>query len=591
MKRHRPACVAIESSDSIAVVFARRAALTPGARAYREYDAAIQSWRIHTWSEMARFAGRVRAGLAAEGLEPGERIAIMLRNCREWAAFDQGAHAHGVVVVPLYVEDRPENFAYVLNDACVKLILIEGEEHLKRLKEVEAQLDGLRRVVSMKPVAAPGGGIGERVRSLEQWLPAEPHPGTAAKVDGKSLATIVYTSGTTGTPKRVMLSPQNRQQNVKSALGAYEIYPQDVLLSFLPLSHMFERTVGYYLTLVAGAEVAFARSVAQLNEDFRMVRPTVIVSVPRVYERMHAAVQASMAEAEPLKRRLFEFAHHTGWSLFEWRQGRGAVYARFLLWPLLKQFVANKLLERLGGRLRLCISGGAALNPTISHTFLGLGLPICQGYGLSEASPVVSGNRLDRNDPASIGIALPGVEIAFDERNALMVKGPNVMLGYWNNPEATAKVLNAAGWLNTGDQARLENGFLYITGRIKEIIVLGNGEKVPPVDMELAIQLDPVFEQVMVVGEGRPYLGALVVLNREAAKGAALDEKALATRIAPLLKGFPGYAQLRRVAISPEKWTVDNGLLTPTLKLRRAQILERHAALVGEIYRGHLKPG
>jgi long-chain acyl-CoA synthetase len=229
------------------------------------------------------------------------------------------------------------------------------------------------------------------------------------------------------------------------------------------------------------------------------------------------------------------------------------------------------------------------LNPSIAHTFLGLGLPICQGYGLTEAAPIVSGNRLEKNDPASIGVPLPGVELAFDEKGALLVKGPNVMMGYWKNPQATEQVLSATGWLNTGDQARMENGFVYITGRIKDIIVLGNGEKVPPVDMELAIQLDPVFEQVMVIGEAKPYLGAIVVLDSAAAKGAALDEKALAARIAPLLKSFPGYAQVRRVAVAPEKWTVDNGLLTPTLKLKRAQILERNATLVNEIYKGHAK--
>ena len=587
MKLGETRYVAIEAGDSIADVFARRVALTPGAFAYREYDPSIQTWRFRKWSEVARVVGRVRSAFAAEGLVSGDRVAVMLRNGCEWVAWDQAAHALGLVVVPLYVEDRPENFAYILNDAGVRALLVEGEEHVKRLCEVEAQLGGLQRIVTVKRVADPGG-FGDRVRALEDWLGPEPVD-APPKVDGHALSTIVYTSGTTGKPKGVMLSHQNMLQNVKSALGAYEVYTQDVFLSFLPLSHMFERTVGYYLTMVAGTQVAFARSVGQLAEDFRAVKPTVIVSVPRIFERLHGTLQATLADAPPLKRRLFEFTHRTGWSLFEYRQGRGPFHTRFLLWPLLKPLVANRLLERLGGRLRLCISGGAALNSNIAHTFLGLGLPICQGYGLTEAAPIVSGNRLEKNDPTSIGVPLPGVEVAFDEKGALLVKGPNVMMGYWKNVEATAKVLSATGWLNTGDQARMENGFLYITGRLKEIIVLGNGEKVPPVDMELAIQLDPVFEQVMVIGEGKPYLGALVVLDTAAAKGAALDEKALAARIAPLLKGFPGYAQVRRVGIAPEKWTVDNGMLTPTLKLKRAQILERHAAPVDEIYKGHAK--
>ena len=580
-----PRAIAIESGDSIATAFARRVAATPGKVAYRDCDSASGTWREHTWEAMGRLVERVRAALAAEGLGPGDRVAIMLRNSPEWVAFDQGAYAEGLVVVPLYVEDRPENFAYILGDAGVKVLLVEGAEHWKRLSEVRARLGGLKRIVSVKPIEDAGD---DRVSTFSEWIAAEPVATASAKVDANGLATIVYTSGTTGRPKGVMLSHQNMLQNVKSALAMFEIYPDDLLLSFLPLSHMFERTVGYYLTIVAGAEVTFARSIPQLQEDFRSVRPTIIVSVPRIFERLHAGVQSALESQPASRRRLFDFAHHVGWGRFEWRQGRGPFKPSFLLWPLLKVLVADKLLERLGGRVRLCISGGAALNPQIAHTFLGLGLPICQGYGLTEASPVVSANNLRRNDPASIGEPLPGIEVRFGENDALLVKGPNVMLGYWKNPEATAKVLSPDGWLDTGDQARRKDGLLYITGRLKEIIVLGNGEKVPPVDMELAVQLDPLFEQVMIVGEGKPYLAALVVLNaQEAAKAGKLDDKALATRLGKQLKDFPGYAQVRRVAVAKEPWTVDNALLTPTLKLRRTQILERHKGLMSDLYKGH----
>jgi len=248
------------------------------------------------------------------------------------------------------------------------------------------------------------------------------------------------------------------------------------------------------------------------------------------------------------------------------------------------------------------VSGGAALNPQIAQTFIGLGLPICQGYGLTEASPVVSVNRLEKNDPASIGAVLPGIEIGFGENGVLLVRGPSVMMGYWNNPEATAAVKNAEGWLDTGDQAKLEDGLLYITGRIKEIIVMANGEKVPPVDMELAIQLDPLLEQVLVVGEGKPFLGALVTLDMDewarvaGAAGLPADphgdareraEKLVLARIAKQVHAFPGYAQVRRVALIAGKWTVDNGLLTPTLKPKRAKILESHRDRLAEIYKGH----
>jgi long-chain acyl-CoA synthetase len=506
-----------------------------------------------------------------------------LRNGPDWIYFDQAAHAEGFVVVPLYVEDRPDNIAYCLEDSACRVLFVEGEEHLKKLAEIRERMPTVKRIVCLKACASED----RRVTSLAEWAPAKGEDRPPATVDPDGLATIVYTSGTTGRPKGVMLSHQNMLQNVRSALAVYDVYPDDVFLSFLPLSHMLERMAGYYLTMAAGATVAFARSIAQLSEDFKSVRPTVIVSVPRIFEKLHGAINASLADAPASKQRMFELAHRVGWDLFEWRQKRGPWRLSFLLWPLLRTLVAKKLLERLGGRLRLCISGGAALNPQIAHTFIGLGLPICQGYGLTEASPVVSVNQLRRNDPASIGIPLPGVEVAFGENNVLLVKGPNVMLGYWNNPEATAKVKSATGWLDTGDQARMENGFLYITGRIKDIIVLGNGEKVPPVDMELAIQLDPLFAQALIVGEGRPYLSALVVLDKEEAKKAGeITDKMLAARIAAQLKSFPGYAQVRRVAAVDEPWTVENGLLTATLKAKRAPILERFKAQVEELYRG-----
>ncbi len=599
MPAHEKQYVPIGADDTLATVFAKRVSMTPDAVAYREFDAGSGEWKGHTWAETARMVGRVRAGLAAEPLAPDDRVAIMLRNGKEWVWFDQAAFAQGLVTVPVYVDDRPENLAYCLHDAGVKLLVVEGEEHLKRLAQVRGRMPGVTRIVSVRNATGTGDAS---VRALQDWLPVEPVAAPPALAGGNALATIVYTSGTTGRPKGVMLSHQNMLQNVMSGLGGIDVFTDDLFLSFLPLSHMFERTVGYYLTLVSGSEVAFARSVAQLAEDFRTVRPTAVVSVPRIYERMHAAIQAQLNEASAARRALFEFARRTGWHHFEWRQGRGPWRPSFLLWPALQAAVGSKLLERLGGRLRIAVSGGAALNPQIAQTFIGLGLPILQGYGLTEASPVVSVNRLEKNDPASIGAVLPGIEVAFAPSGALLVRGPNVMLGYWGNPEATDQAKNAEGWLDTGDLARLENGLLYITGRIKEIIVMANGEKVPPVDMELAIQLDPLIEQALVIGEGKPFLGALVCLNPDEwprvaemaglpadphGEGRELAEKLVLARIAKQVHAFPGYAQVRRVAILREPWTVDNGMLTPTLKPRRARILERHADRVAEIYRGH----
>ncbi len=589
-----------DDAATIADVFAMRCRATPEAPAYREYDAAAKEWKTHSWRDIGERAALMRAALHAEGLVSGDRIAIMLKNSTQWVVADQAAYAQGLVVVPVFVEDRAENVSYVIDNAQIKLLIIEGEEYWKRLKPLRGQMPSLQRIVTLKPVVDADE---LRLKALQDWLPAEPGRLERPPVQGADLATIVYTSGTTGKPKGVMLSHGNMLSNVQSALAAFWIYPEDVFLSFLPLSHMFERTCDYYLNVASGASIAFCRSVPQLAEDFRVVQPTIIFSVPRIYERFFTAIQDQLEKASAIKRWLFAFAVDTGWARFEHHQGRGPWKPAMLLWPILDSLVAKKIMARFGGRMRLAISGGAALSPEVAKVFVGLGLPICQGYGLSEASPLLTVNRMENNDPGTIGQAVPGVELKLGEMNALMARGPNIMRGYWNNPEATRSILSEDGWLNTGDQAAIDaNGFVRITGRLKEIIVMGNGEKIPPVDMELAIQLDPLFEQVLVYGEGRPYLSALVVLSDKewarAAEAAQVNpdldgadhgkaEKLLLQRIAKCIQAFPGYAQIRKIAVAREKWTVENDLMTSTLKLRRAVIFKKYEKEIDEMYKGH----
>jgi long-chain acyl-CoA synthetase len=601
----------LDDNSTIAEAFAKRCSASPAAPAYREYDAASKMWRGVNWREMADLVARARAGLRSDGLQAGDRIAIMLKNSINWIVADQAAYAHGLVPVPLFVDDRPDSVAYIVNDASIRLIFIEGEEHWKRLKIVAGQLSPLCRIVSVKPV---NDASEPRLKTLADWMP------TAAPSDadgferpptkGSDLATIVYTSGTTGKPKGVMLSHRNILANVQSGLRIYQIYPEDIFLSFLPLSHMFERTCDYYLNVVSGASMVFSRSIPQLAEDFRTVQPTVIFSVPRIYERFLAAINEQLKKSSSTKQKMFKFAVATGWARFEHANGRGPWKPAFLLWPLLKKLVAEKLLARLGGNLRLAISGGAALSPSVAQVFVGLGLNICQGYGMTEAAPLLTVNLPDQNDPQTVGPAVPGVELKQGENNVLLARGPNVMMGYWNNPEATRAVLSEDGWLNTGDQVHIDaHGFVKITGRIKEIIVMGNGEKIPPVDMELAIQLDAVFEQVLVYGEAKPFLAAIVVLNDdewariaaenslttslheqspEKSKEKDKAEKFLVQRIAKQIKAFPGYAQVRRIVVSKEKWTIDNGLMTPTLKLKRAVVYKKYEAALDELYKDHI---
>ena len=575
-----------ESAKTLDGLFRERALRSPEKVSHVAFEGG--RWRSRTWAGMYREAGRWQAGFAREGLAPGERVALMLRNSPEWVLFDQAALSAGLVVVPLYTVDRPDNVAYVLGHSGAKLVLFDTQEQWEQFRALKLDLPGVDRVLVLNPSGAAFGD--PRVKSAREWLPES---GSMRHVsdDGARLASIIYTSGTTGRPKGVMLSHWNMLANCRDGLACGELYADDEFLSFLPLSHTFERTVGYYMMVMAGVKTTYARSIPQLAEDLRNVRPTLFHAVPRVYERVWNAVRAKLDAAPEKRRKLFYRTVDIGWRHFEWRQGRGPWEASFLLYPFLKLLVSRKVLAAFGGRLRGAGSGGAALAPEIARIFIGLGLSLTQGYGMTEASPVIATNREHDNLPASVGRPIPNVEVRIGEDGALRARGPNVMLGYWNDPEATRAALDAEGWLDTGDLARIdERGYVYITGRTKDILVLANGEKMPPADIEQAILEDGLFDQAMVIGEGKPYLAAIVVPNAErwnSLPGAERNERFALARVAAQMKRFSGYAQIRRVAIAGEPWSVENGLLTPTLKAKRAKILERHAADVAQLYSGH----
>ena len=583
-------------------LFRARVEASPDQVAYRQFDASRDAWLDYTWTQIATQVARWQAALVKEALAPGDRVAVMLKNCIEWVIFDQAALSLGLVTVPLYLDDRPESATYILNDAGVKLLLVEGKFQHKKLAEIVASTHTLQHIVSL---AAPDNGLANwstRFVVAEDWLAAaEGTPVPERHPTADLLVSIVYTSGTTGRPKGVMLTHGNILWNTFFASQCVDFGPHEVFLSFLPLSHMLERTGGYYLPMLAGAEVAFARSIGQLPQDLLTIRPTVLISVPRIYERVYGRIQDGLEKKGRAARELFNLAVRVGWRRFEHAQGRADWHPEMLLWPLLDKRVARNISEKMGGRLKLAISGGAALSPEIARVFIGLGVLIYQGYGLTETSPVVCVNRPGANVPSSIGQALPGIEVKIGDNDELLTRSRCVMRGYWQNEEATRAMIDADGWLHTGDQASVDaNGYYTIIGRIKDIIVLNNGEKVPPADMESAILLDPLFEQVMVVGEGKPYLAALTVLNEDhwQAFAATLDVdprhpaalrdprviKALTRRIAHHLEHFPGYAQIRRMHLELKPWTVDDGLLTPTLKVRRNQVLDRYRAVVEAMY-------
>jgi long-chain acyl-CoA synthetase len=629
-----------KAAKTIAGMFRERVRRTPHACAYRRFNVEKYRFEEITWEEVFDRAACWQVALEREGLSPGDRVAVMMKNCLEWVLFDLAALGLGLVTVPLPAEDRPTNSSYILRQTSARFILIEEEQQWLRIKEVDDGLARIERVVTLRPIAPssfhPDGCKGEeavrthakascgasgvavadklsitnsrrdpRLAELVQWLPEK--KGSEYVVNCREPtepATIVYTSGTTGLPKGVMLSHANILRNAFACLQREPIYPDDLFLSFLPLSHTFERTVGYYIPMIAGSCVAFARSIEKLSEDILEIRPTVLASVPRVYERIHRKIVIELEEKTIPIRFLFSLTVHIGWKRFLHLQGRGAWTPLFLLWPLLNRIVASRVMAGFGGRLRLSISGGAPLALPIARVFIALGLNLLQGYGQTEASPVIAVNAMKDNIPTTVGRPLPGVETAIADDGELLVKGPNVMLGYWQSRRATEAAINPEGYLHTGDVARMdESGRLIILGRLKEIIVLSTGEKVPPEGIEMAIAVNPLFEQVMVTGEGRPYLAALVVLNRlrweklAAGHGLASDQPGLLaddrvqgillSEIAKRMTRFPGYAQIRRVYATLIPWTAQDGSITNSLKLRRKEILAKFEPEMESLFKRH----
>jgi long-chain acyl-CoA synthetase len=605
-------------AKTLAGLFCERVRRTPEACAYRRFNSLEQRFEEISWQETLNLAARWREGLLKENLHAGDRVAVMLHNCLEWVVFDLAALSLGLVTVPLFADDRADSAAYILKETGCRLILMESEAQWRLLCTASDRVTSIDRILVFG--LSPGSKAGDsnedgprpsqseaeepRVVLVADWLPASAGNSLPAAGNGNDLATIVYTSGTTGRPKGVMLSHANILHNAFACLQRENIFPNDVFLSFLPLSHTFERTVGYYIPMMAGASVAHARSVDKLAEDMQAIRPTILVSVPRIYERIHAKILAGLEQKPLWMCLLFRAGVHVGWRRFLHLHRRGVWTPVQFFWPVLNRLIAQRLMAGFGGRLRLSISGGAALALPIMRVFIGSGLNLLQGYGMTETSPVISFNSAADNDPTSVGCLLPGVQAVVAPDGELKVRGPNIMLGYWRNDEATRAAIDSDGYFHTGDIGRIDASMhLRIVGRIKEILVLSNGEKIPPADLEQAIGMDPLFEQAMIVGEGRPYLAALVVLNPsrweklaarlglEADRRDRLEtecaKKALLDEIGGLIRHFPGYAQIRRVHAMLDPWSVQDGLTTVTLKLRRKDLLDRFRREVDLLFKGH----
>ena len=593
-----------------------RASLTGGEIALKQFNRTLNAWDAVSYHELNDRITEWRRSFVSLGLSRGARVSILLNNGVDHVLADQAVMANAMIPVPLHNIDTPGSLAFILADSGAECLVTNKYARWLAVEAVGESLPALKTVILTDEVTpAKQNPSGPKILGIDDFLglghavtelPAGPEP--------EDLAAVVYTSGTTGKPKGVMLTHANVVANVIATLEhiAPAPHPGYVFLSFLPLSHTFERTAGYYLALGMGCTIVFNRSIMLLNEDFRIAHPDVLISVPRIYERIYARIIDRLGKQSAFVRFLFNACVDVGWRRF-CRANRLPVpesavsWLDPLVWPIFKRLVADKVSMQFGGRLKVAIAGGAALNHKVARMFCGLGIPPIQGYGMTEASPIIAGNSLKLNQPETVGRPFPNVEVRLaPETNEIQVKGPSVMKGYWKRPDDTAKVLSPDGWLSTGDVGEFnEEGLLRIRGRIKEIIVTSTGEKVPPVDLELALETDPLFAQTYVVGEARPFISFVAVLNPEewiklAAKLGVDPEDTLAlqsnaVRSAVLKQAraaaadFPHYALPRNVALTLDPWTIDNGLLTPTLKLKRKPLAEKFAAQIEEMYLSHAR--
>ncbi len=598
--------------------------------ALRYKDKKTKTWVDIPWEELLKRIQAMAGYLHKHGVRPGDRVAILSENRPEWAVTDLATQMLGGVNVALYTSLPADQVQYIIRDSGAKLFVVSTGIQLKKAEKIFDACEDLERVVTMSEMrkehpAYVHAWDDAMAEGAEYWAEhaAELAP-LADAVSPEDLSALIYTSGTTGNPKGVMLTHRNFCSNVTSALATVPFGPADHHLSFLPLCHSFERTAGYSAVLACGAKISYAESIDTVSRNLLEVHPTVMISVPRLFERVFNVISKSVDEGPPLKKRIFD------WSVEAGKQAARVRVKGKRLGPLLRlknrlahRLVFSKLHEKLGGNLRFAVSGGAALPRAIGEFFQAAGVTIIEGYGLTETSPVLAVNPVDAPRYGTVGHILPGVTVAIQRlsdgeilgklsgedypsnlttgEGEIIVRGPNVMKGYWNNEEATREVIDADGWFHSGDVGRFDDGYLVITDRIKHMIVSKGGKNIYPGPIEERFTTVPWIDQIMVVGEGREFLTALVVPDFEALRAYAKEhglaygqvEEMLAQE--PIRKLFEDvFRQYSRNAAAPEKirdfrfitepFTVENALMTPTMKLRRRRIEKHYADLIDEMY-------
>ena len=566
-------------------------------------------WEDVSWRTFGKDIIAAAKGLSTLGFKPGDRLAILADNGPAWPTIDLACLYLGGVDVPLYLTSHSKDLTYILNDSGATVLAVAGDDQREKLTKIAADIPGVQHIIQLDPEAAPTvnqfAGI-PSLTLLELMSRGNSSVESANHVKEPDLATIIYTSGTTGLPKGVMLSHSNILANVVDALQVLPITSADQTISFLPLSHGFERTAGLYTILAAGACIAYGGGTVTLTKDLADIRPTLFCCVPRVLELVYRRVLTEKENSTGPKKfllgRAISTAKTVGQTLTSNPTGTGTVpFPLNLLHFALDKLVFRKLRDLLGGRTRFLISGGAPLNSDICYFFFGAGMTVYQGYGLTEAGPVVSCNIPDQSRVGTVGPALPQVTVRTDTDGEICVRGPNVMRGYFNKPEETAQVLDADGWLHTGDVGEIDqHGFITITDRKKDLIITSEGENIAPQAIEGLFKQSPLIEEACVIGDKRPYLTVLLVPNRTFVESTASRMAIIGDwpkvlghpNIRTLFKNctddvntqIPLYSRVRRFKVLELPFSSEKGEVTPTMKVRRRTVVETRSAEIDAMY-------
>jgi len=558
-----------------------------------------------SYEELMDSVGAVSKGIMRLGIGKGDKVGIFSYNRPEWVIADLAVLKIGGIVVPIYHTLPSSHVKDIINDSNTKLLFVENVPLLGLAKGIKDECPTLKNVVvfeSSKPIAQHGILHFDSLRQ-EEWRPAASEEASCVSPD--DTATIVYTSGSTGDPKGVILTHKNITSNAFSVKRKFRVTSEDVFLSFLPLCHMFERTCAYYATLFAGATIAYVKDISTVADDIREIRPTIFITVPRLIEKIYESVEKRVSESLFIRRGFVRLAvkRLNRYANLEHRGVRIPLFLKIRR-PLYDVLVASKFRRITGGRLRALACGGAPLDRKISKLLYILGFNIVEGYGLTEASPVVCSNTVEENELGTVGKPLDGVEVKIGENDEILVRGPNVMAGYFNMPAETAKAIDKDGWLRTGDQGRFdEKGNLTITGRIKEIIVTSYGKNIVPAPIEMEIARNRYIDQIMLCGDKRKYIAALIVPCKESVlsyadnRGILFDEyqsllqrdeikDLIASEIEKSSFELAPYEKIKAFTLLAEPFTVEDEMLTPILKLRRTKIASKYSELIDQMYEG-----